>query len=176
MNEPALKSDCSACVALCCVSLTFERSDMFAIDKDAGVACPNLGASHRCNIHDDLKDRGFAGCIRYECFGAGQRVTQEMYGGRSWRDDAALLSPMMTAFRGMRVVHELLMLLETARALPLTEQDEQERNQLHDELSPENGWDNLQLLAFEASDLPTRARAFFASLRSHIKPEDISTP
>ena len=61
------------------------RSD-FALDKPSGVPCPNLLAEHfGCSIHAELRDRGFPGCTVYDCFGAGQRVVQEHFGGRDWR-------------------------------------------------------------------------------------------
>jgi hypothetical protein len=111
-----LRPDCSRCAALCCVALAFDRSEHFAFDKPAGRACRHL-AVHACAIHDELEARGFGGCARYDCAGAGQRVTMEIFGGRSWRDDPALLRPMMDAFAAVRDAHEALRAASAAKNL-----------------------------------------------------------
>jgi uncharacterized protein YjbI with pentapeptide repeats len=76
-----LRADCERCFGLCCVAPAFSASADFAIDKDAGCPCPNLQADFRCAIHDRLRQRGFAGCTVYDCFGAGQKVAQVTFGG-----------------------------------------------------------------------------------------------
>lgn len=113
-----LRADCSRCVGLCCVSLAFSRSADFAFDKPAGDPCVNLDDEDRCRIHPQLRDRGFKGCTVFDCFGAGQQVTQHTFDGRSWRDDAEARSGMFAAFPIMRQLHELLWYLEDALALP----------------------------------------------------------
>jgi hypothetical protein len=118
MTTPALHADCRNCVALCCMALAFDKGAMFAIDKQAGTACPNLGKDHRCTIHSNLKAKGFQGCINYDCEGAGQRVTA-MFKGCSWQDDPSLLMPTLEAFHAMRQVHQRLVLLAAAEDLPL---------------------------------------------------------
>ncbi len=123
LSSPHLQSDCSNCAALCCVTFEFEVSDDFAIGKPAETACPNLDACGQCKVHDKLEDLGFRGCAVFECYGAGQRVTQELFGGRSWQDDVSLVHPMAECFRQVRRLHELLMLLEAAATLPLSPAD-----------------------------------------------------
>lgn len=88
------------------------------MDKEAGRPCPNLGADFRCGIHDSLRQRGFPGCTAYDCFGAGQRVSQLTFGGRDWRAEASLARPMFEAFGVMRHLHELLWYLSEALRLP----------------------------------------------------------
>ncbi len=124
---PSLQSDCSNCAALCCVTFEFEVSDDFAISKPANTACPNLDDCGQCKVHNKLEDLGFRGCAVFECCGAGQRVTQEYFGGRSWQHDPALIQPMAARFRQVRRLHELLMLLEAASALPLPTAEETQR-------------------------------------------------
>lgn len=102
-----LRADCARCAALCCVVPAFAASSDFAIDKPAGRPCPNLAADHGCGIHGSLRERGFAGCTVYDCFGAGQQVVQVTFGGRSWRDHPDLAAPMSAVFPTMRVLHEL---------------------------------------------------------------------
>lgn len=104
MDRDRLRADCARCTGLCCVALPFARSADFAIDKPAGVACPNLLGDHRCGIHDSLRDRGFRGCTVFDCQGAGQQVVQITFGGRRPDDPAQVHA----VFHVMRVLHELL--------------------------------------------------------------------
>ena len=113
-----LLSDCSNCFALCCVGLTFSASQDFAIDKDAGTPCPNLADDDRCSIHTSLRGRGFRGCTVYDCFGAGQKISQETFGGVSWRDAPETARDMFAALPVMRQLHEMLWYLNEADALP----------------------------------------------------------
>lgn len=112
-----LRADCNRCCALCCVAPAFSASADFAIDKAAGVPCPNLRADFRCSIHDQLRPRGFRGCAAFDCLGAGQKVTQVTFGARDWRTDAGLAAPMFATFAVMRQLHELLWYLNEALAL-----------------------------------------------------------
>ncbi len=104
----ALRADCSRCVGLCCVVPAFSASSEFAIDKPAGHACPNLRSDSRCAIHADLRRRGFPGCTVYDCFGAGQQVTQATFDGADWRGDAATAAGMASAFPVVRALYELM--------------------------------------------------------------------
>lgn len=122
MSEPTLlRGDCARCTGLCCVALPFGRSADFAIDKPAGTPCPNLGTDSRCGIHDRLRPSGFTGCTVYDCFGAGQRVTQLTFGGRHWRESTRLARQMFDAFAVVRPLHELLWYVAAARTLPAAE-------------------------------------------------------
>jgi hypothetical protein len=84
----------------------FSRSADFAIDKPAGRPCPNLTPDHRCGIHDRLRPAGFPGCAAFDCFGAGQRVTQTYTG-----------PDLAGAFAATRILHELLWYLTEAVSL-----------------------------------------------------------
>lgn len=163
-----LQADCTQCAALCCLGLAFDRSDMFAIDKAAGVACPKLGSDHKCRIHDDLTGRGFAGCVQYDCMGAGQRVTQELFDGRSWRDDKSLVPPMMEAFRVMRQVHELALLLQTAGQLPLPTVQAERCRRLQNMLQPTKGWNLETLAVFESGEVPDEIKRFLSGLKDYV--------
>jgi hypothetical protein len=110
-----LRADCARCVGLCCVMPAFAASADFAIDKPAGQACPHLQTDSRCGVHDSLRDRGFPGCTVFDCFGAGQHVTQGTFGGRDWREGPGVAAAMSTAFGVMRQLHELLWHLTEAR-------------------------------------------------------------
>jgi uncharacterized protein YjbI with pentapeptide repeats len=112
-----LRPDCSRCFGLCCVAPPFSASADFAIDKEAGKACPHLRTDFRCDIHSTLRQRGFPGCTVYDCFGAGQKVAQVTFGGRDWRRAPDTAKQMFAAFMIMRQLHELLWYLAEAQAL-----------------------------------------------------------
>src|SRR5664280_3107882 len=84
-HNPDLRPDCAKCAGLCCVAPAFAVSADFAISKPAGRPCPNLQPDFRCGIHPRLREMGFRGCVAYDCFGAGQRVTQTTLTGSDWR-------------------------------------------------------------------------------------------
>ncbi len=113
----SLRADCERCFALCCVAPAFAASADFAIDKAAGHACPNLQADFRCAIHARLRQQGFPGCAVYDCFGAGQKVSQVTFGGQDWRRDRRTAQQMFEVFAIMRQLHELLWYLTEALSL-----------------------------------------------------------
>jgi len=112
-----LSADCSRCVALCCVALPFAASADFPFDKAAGDACPNLAPDFGCGIHARLREEGFPGCVAYDCFGAGQHLTQATFAGRDWRQSPGTAARIFDAFMVMRQLHELLWYLTEALAL-----------------------------------------------------------
>lgn len=120
-EHPGLKPDCERCCGLCCVAPTFVRSPDFALDKDAGRPCPHL-TSHlnhgfRCGIHDRLRTEGFGGCVAYDCFGAGQKVTQVTYQGRDWRASPEIAAQMFEVFGVVRQLQAMLTYLCQALTL-----------------------------------------------------------
>lgn len=122
LNDPSaaaeLRADCSSCFALCCVAPAFAASADFAVDKPAGKACRNLKPDFGCGIHAGLREQGFRGCTVYDCFGAGQRVSQVTFGGRDWRAAPASARQMFEVFPVVRDLHELLYYLTEALELP----------------------------------------------------------
>jgi hypothetical protein len=109
-----LQADCTRCCGLCCVAPAFDADQGFGFDKPAHSACPNLGMDHRCGIHDELRARGFPACAGFDCFGAGQWVTQELFGGKSWQESPEIAARMFRLYARYRVLHELRALLELA--------------------------------------------------------------
>jgi len=114
----SLRADCESCFGLCCVVPAFSASADFAISKPAGQACPNLQEDFRCGIHTRLREQGFRGCTVYDCFGAGQKVSQVIFGGQDWRRAPATAKRMFTVFPIVRDLHELLWYLTEALTLP----------------------------------------------------------
>ncbi len=123
-----LRADCKSCFALCCVAPAFSVSADFAINKNAGQPCPNLQPDFRCGIHSHLRQQGFPGCTVYDCFGAGQKVSQVIFGGKDWRRAPRTAKQMFAVFSIVRDLHELLWYLTEALTL-------QPANSLHGELS-----------------------------------------
>ncbi|MEZ3180702.1 pentapeptide repeat-containing protein [Streptomyces pimonensis] len=109
-----LRADCADCFGLCCVALPFARSADFAVDKAAGQACSHLRTDFRCGIHERLRDRGYPGCTVFDCFGAGQKVSQVTFGGVDWRRAPKSARAMFEVFPVMRQLHELLRYLTEA--------------------------------------------------------------
>ncbi|GGD34435.1 hypothetical protein [Sinisalibacter lacisalsi] len=164
---PDLTPDCDACAALCCMALAFDAGEDFAIDKPAGLPCPNLEADLGCALYTRLEDAGFSGCARYDCHGAGQRVTQELFDGRDWRAEPALAKPMISAFANMRKVHDGIELLLAAGRLDLPAPLEEEREDLLEAYARPD-WTENSLAAFPASDAPARLAAFLPRLRDWV--------
>ena len=169
-----LTPDCSKCASLCCIGFFFDESDKFAYSKPAGEPCRNLCGNGLCAIHDRLSDEGFDGCVEFDCQGAGQRVTQDLFDGKTWRHDPALLEPMMAAFRKVRKLHEVLALLQAARKLPLPYQILERLDALISELDPVEPWTRSGLAAAGLPPLLDRATQFLAGLRAHVSPTDIA--
>jgi uncharacterized protein YjbI with pentapeptide repeats len=67
-----------------------------------------------CDIHDDLRAKGFAGCTVYDCLGAGQQLSQVTFGGRDWREHPAIAGQMFALLPIMRQLHEFLWYLDAA--------------------------------------------------------------
>jgi uncharacterized protein YjbI with pentapeptide repeats len=116
-DRGSLRADCEHCVGLCCVAPAFSASADFAIDKDAGQACPHLRPDFRCGIHARLRPLGFPGCAVYDCFGAGQKVSQVTFAGQDWRQAPRIAQQMFEVFTIMRQLHELLWYLAEALTL-----------------------------------------------------------
>ncbi|MBR7796137.1 pentapeptide repeat-containing protein [Virgibacillus sp. AGTR] len=109
-----LKSDCENCFGLCCVALPFAKSADFARNKNAGTPCSNLHSNFNCAIHKTLRNEGFRGCSVFECFGAGQKVSQHTFSGIDWNSSEVLASQMFTVFPIMQQLQEMLWYLSQA--------------------------------------------------------------
>ncbi|MFD0676376.1 MULTISPECIES: pentapeptide repeat-containing protein [unclassified Paenibacillus] len=122
-----LQADCESCFGLCCAALPFAASIDFAIDKDAGQPCHNLQSDFRCGVHNNLRQLGFRGCTVYDCFGAGQKVSRDTFGGHDWQQVPESAEQMFNVFPIMRQLHELLWYLTEALTL-------QAASSIHNEL------------------------------------------
>lgn len=130
MATPSLElvADCGSCFGLCCVALPFTRSADFAFSKSRGDPCHNLTEDFGCGVHSSLRTLGMPGCTVYDCFGAGQAVSQGMYAGNDWRAatepadggadsggaDSERASEMFEVFGSVRRLHEMVFYLTAA--------------------------------------------------------------
>jgi hypothetical protein len=163
-EAPALVADCEQCFALCCVLLPFSAVSGFGIDKPGGTPCPNLADDDRCSIHATLRRDGWPGCATFDCFGAGQQVSQVTYGGVSWREHEDL-GEMAAVLSVMRLLHEMLAhLTEVGRRSP-----EPASVELLDEIIGLTGGSPTELLALDVDALHDRVGAVLASAGDRLR-------
>jgi uncharacterized protein YjbI with pentapeptide repeats len=96
----------------------------------------------------------------FDCFGAGQQVTQVTFEGRNWRTDPEIAPAMFAAFAVMRSLHELRWHVRTALALvpegtPLARELAQAGRALHQHASARP--DELAALDLDAVRGPVTA-------------------
>lgn len=104
----SLTADCSNCFGLCCTALNIIASSDFPINKPAGTPCKNLQHDYNCQIHSQLRDKGFKGCTVFDCLGAGQVVSQVTFKGKSWKENPAIGKKMFKVFPIMEQIHEMI--------------------------------------------------------------------
>jgi hypothetical protein len=109
-----LRADCAKCCGLCCIAPAFDANQGFGFDKPAQTPCANLRPDFRCVIHHQLHQQGFPACSAFDCHGAGQRVTQQLFAGKHWAAQPELAGQMFSAYYRYRILHELMALLEVA--------------------------------------------------------------
>lgn len=149
------------------MALPFDAGEAFAFDKPALHPCANL-TGYRCGLHARLVASGFAGCARFDCLGAGQRVMAEVFPGADWRRDPDLRGPLAEAFALMRRIHEALELLVASERLTLPPDLAEERATLRRLFNPEVGWSPARLIAFDLTDARQQLSVFLARLRDHL--------
>ena len=113
-DSNTFQADCSTCFGLCCVALAFKASSDFPVDKAGGIPCKNLKNDFSCGIHQNLRLSGYTGCTVFECLGAGQKVSQQTFGGISWKDHPQSALKMFQVLPVMQQLHEILLYLTQA--------------------------------------------------------------
>ncbi|MDQ2757071.1 MAG: pentapeptide repeat-containing protein, partial [Actinomycetota bacterium] len=155
-TAPETRSDCSRCFGLCCVALPFARSADFAADKPAGVPCRHLGLDHGCGIHSSLPEEGYRGCTVFECFGAGQQVSQVTFQGMSWREAPTTAASMFAVFPVVQALHEVLRHLQEAATWELSPALAGQLETLTDEVVARTADGPDRLLALDVGELRSR--------------------
>ncbi|WP_311213173.1 MULTISPECIES: pentapeptide repeat-containing protein [unclassified Arthrobacter] len=178
--QPTLRPDCGNCFALCCTALGFARSADFAIDKPAATPCPNMSADFSCAIHERLRPRGFRGCTVFDCFGAGQVVSQHTFGGTSWMDNPSSTSSMFAAFKVVRQLHEMLWYLAEAQQRTFDPHLASAAGHLSGRIASIAQGDATAILNTDVETLHEAARALLMDvseeLRASYGAEDTQTP
>lgn len=159
-----LQADCGRCCGLCCVAPPFDAAQGFGFDKPAHSPCKHLQSNFACAIHDERLALGFSGCVSFDCDGAGQRTTQQMFGGASWRESPELAERMFRVYSRLRVLHELLSLLAAAReracAVPMGVEG------IDTQIARIDAMCNADLCAFERIDVGVAYRDTMSFLRT----------
>ena len=148
-DRGALSGDCARCFGLCCVALPFAASADFPVSKAGGEPCGNLREDFRCCIHARLRDEGYQGCTVYDCFGAGQRVSQETFGGTGWRARPVSADLMFAVFPVTRRLHELLWYVTEALDLSPARSLRPELRAAHEEIDRLAGGTAEELAALD---------------------------
>lgn len=116
-----LVSDCSKCSGLCCIALYCFKSDGFPQNKPIGKPCINLMDNFKCKIHSDLERKGMRGCIGYDCFGAGQYLTEEVYCGVTWKTQPERVKEICDLYMLMYRMFQLRFFLYESRKMASSE-------------------------------------------------------
>ena len=108
------RADCSRCCGLCCVVPDQLAVQGFRVDKPADTPCVHLNDRHRCAIHATRQLQGYPACRGFDCFGAGQWITQHLFGGYHWTHSPHLARQMFFAYRYWAPRFEAAALVEAA--------------------------------------------------------------
>lgn len=93
------RADCSQCCGLCCVVPAQLKVQGFGSDKPAETPCEYLTKECRCAIHQEREKLGYPACKGFDCYGAGQWITQGLFAGAHWSDSPGLARQMFAAYR-----------------------------------------------------------------------------
>lgn len=174
LNRESLRPDCGNCFALCCTALGFSRTTDFAIDKPAGTPCQNLNSDFSCTIHDTLRPRGFRGCTVFDCFGAGQNVSQNLFQGISWKADPGTAKDMFAAFKVVRQLHEMLWYLAEATSRTFDPDTSHQVNELRMTIENVMG-DTQQVLTLDLGDTHARVRSVLMDVSEEVRSSYLAT-
>ena len=144
--------------------LPFSASAGFGVDKPGGRPCLNLLTDDSCRIHATLREDGWPGCTVFECFGAGQQVSQVTYGGTSWREQDNL-AEMAAVLSVMRQLHEMLVhLVEVAGRSP-----DQAADDVRAEIEELTGADPEALLLADVDALHERVGRLLSEASARVR-------
>lgn len=168
-SRKSLRPDCASCFALCCTAFGFSRSADFALDKPAGSPCHNLAPDFSCTIHTSLRPRGFRGCTVFDCFGAGQKVSQGLFGGKSWLENPGTKVEMFAAFKAARQLHEMLWHLAEAQARTFDPDVADRAKQLRKTIGQAVDGGVPELLSLDLQDLHARVRSTLMEVSEDVR-------
>jgi hypothetical protein len=117
-----LKISCEKCSGLCCVALYCMKTDGFPADKEGGKPCKHLMGDFRCDMHAKLAEKNMKGCLSYDCFGAGQKVTRIYGADKNWRLNPEKASEIFRVFLIVFQLHQMEWYLLESLSLDVDEQ------------------------------------------------------
>jgi uncharacterized protein YjbI with pentapeptide repeats len=147
----SMQADCRNCFGLCCTALNIVASSDFAIHKPAGTPCPNLQSNFSCQIHRELRNKGFKGCTVYDCLGAGQWVSQSTFRGQDWRNNSEIANKMFRIFPIMEQLYEMIAYVAEAMSYAISQRL---YDKLHEQLENLQHLTKLDVEALLAIDIP----------------------
>lgn len=163
------RADCTRCCGLCCVVPHQLGVQGFGADKPANTPCVHLDRFHRCSIHAARRDHGYPACEAFDCFGAGQWVTQHLFGGARWTDSSDTAEQMFAAYRYWAPRFEAAALIEAA--LPHVRDEARcSLTAIMTRLTSRETWGDR-----EAGDAQQLRQVTLATIRSALRIDDGST-
>lgn len=105
--QEKLKINCEKCTGLCCVALYYIKTDGFPANKEIGVPCKHLMRDFRCAIHASLARKNLRGCLAYDCFGAGQKVTELYSSYVTWKSNSEKAEEIFEVFQIVFQLHQM---------------------------------------------------------------------
>ncbi|WPC40333.1 pentapeptide repeat-containing protein [Clostridium sp. JS66] len=168
-NNKELKIDCKKCFGLCCTALYFSASEGFPTDKEAGKPCINLQSDFTCSVHKNLRNKGLKGCTAYDCFGAGQKVSQVTCKGINWHESPEHAKQMFEAFLIMRQLHEMLWYLTEALMLQTDDHLKKEIGSLLEDTKKLTLLDLDSLLSLDVENHRTKVNIFLRNTSEFIR-------
>lgn len=154
IDRQSLRPDCGNC---------------FALDKPAGSPCQNLATDFSCTIHDSLRPRGFRGCTVFDCFGAGQNVSQGFFAGKSWIEAPDTKEDMFAAFKATRQLHEMLWYFAEAQRWTFDPDVVDRAERLTITIKKAVNGDLAALLATDLQDLHSRVRSTLMEVSAEVR-------
>ncbi|WP_246213135.1 pentapeptide repeat-containing protein [Aminipila butyrica] len=121
------------------------KTDGFPANKEAGIPCQYLRPDFRCDIHTTLKSKNLRGCLAYDCFGAGQKVTQNCFPIVDWKSNSNHGSKIFQVFQIVFQLHQMEWYLIEALSLPAAEALESDIKSLI--------WENERLTGLPAEEI-----------------------
>lgn len=155
-NTSTYYSACHECCGLCCIALCFFKMDGFPEDKCAGVACSHLQSDTMCDVHAALAVKGYRGCIGYDCFGAGQYVTQHLYHGTLSFEKPRQREELYAVFLLVYQLFQIRYFLEETLCISIVQQYHSQAIHLLCEAEEICAGSRKRLLQFDIDDYHTR--------------------
>ncbi|WP_307280237.1 hypothetical protein [Arthrobacter sp. W4I7] len=128
-----------------------------------------------CTIHHSLKARGFNGCTLFGSFGAGQMVSQDLFGGVSRLEQPATNEQIFAAFEAARQLHELLWYLPEAQVRTFDPDASPRAVQLRGTSEKALGGEPAGLLSLAVQELHAEVRALLWAVSEEVRASYFAT-